>query len=225
MLFTALQSTFLKKSLDQASSLPDNQKVAVLPGVSYDVESYEEVAHDDHFHVSLKWGQGDWVIWTPHWDLGRTATDIVVPSVIDWNDMNCKISKYFTVGEVTNHNPHRIPQGKHRDNVISIAKELDKIREEVGALRTTSWMRPSRADGYPVEINRAVGGATRSQHRWGLGVDVYPMQGNLAGLQSTALSHWRGGVGRGLRRGFLHLDGRNGFPCWREGKPTVAWDY
>lgn len=54
---------------------------------------------------------------------------------IDWNDPNCYVSNYFTVGEVSRNDPRRIP-GPGSEEEIQIrmlAIELDRVREAWGS--------------------------------------------------------------------------------------------
>ncbi|NBD18461.1 MAG: DUF882 domain-containing protein [Cyanobacteria bacterium] len=130
---------------------------------------------------------------------------------VNWQDLSAKVSKYFTVQEVTNGDTRRIPQRDDiKQNIFTLAQKLDQIREAWGSpILVTSWYRPPA-------INRAVGGATNSQHLYGKAVDIKPSQGNLYDFQ-----HWLDTVawanhalGYGAPRGFVHLDLRPGRIRW-----------
>ncbi|MDS3861036.1 D-Ala-D-Ala carboxypeptidase family metallohydrolase [Thermosynechococcaceae cyanobacterium BACA0444] len=133
-------------------------------------------------------------------------------SVIDWNNPNSRVSKYFTVGEVTNNQPARIPPvGPHRDNVIRLARELDLVREAWGGpIGVTSWYRPPA-------INRAVGGVSNSQHLTGLAADIYPIGRNGREFEAWLDRIWvyALGYGQSSGRGFTHVDLRPGRARWR----------
>jgi len=130
-------------------------------------------------------------------------------TAIDWQDFNCKISKHFSVREVTNADRRRIPQRDDiRSNVLLLAKELDKIRDDWGsAIGVTSWYRPE-------PINRAVGGARNSQHITGRAADIYPVQGNIFEFQKWLDGYWGKALGYGAKKGFVHLDLRPGKIRW-----------
>jgi putative chitinase len=141
---------------------------------------------------------------------------------IDWNDFDCKISKYFTVREVTNGDIRRIPAAGSEvaKNILSMAIELDKVRESWGKpIRVTSWHRP-------VAINRAVGGASRSQHIYGRGVDICPVDGDIYAFQDWLDERWYGALGWGAKRGFVHLDNRPPFGGFDTGGDKgPRWNY
>jgi len=134
--------------------------------------------------------------------------------VVDWNDMNCPISKYFTVGEATNYQVARIPkEASIKNNILRLAKELDKVREAWGGpIIVTSWYRPPA-------INRAIGGARYSQHLKGSAVDIHPVNGQGRmfenWLDNTAWTDKALGYGQKAGRGFTHLDLRAGKIRWR----------
>lgn len=136
----------------------------------------------------------------------KLTEELKVPRVINWMDFNCPVSKYFTIGEVSKFSSERIVLNKeHQNNVILIAKELDKIREEWGKpIGVTSWYRPTA-------INRRVGGVSNSQHINGSGVDIYPIGSNGLEFEQWLDKRWERALGWGQRkqRGFTHIDLRN----------------
>ncbi|HEY9706072.1 MAG TPA: D-Ala-D-Ala carboxypeptidase family metallohydrolase [Allocoleopsis sp.] len=157
-----------------------------------------------------------------------TKNIITTPGQINWADASIYISEYFTTTEVTKNNPKRFPKPNSNEerNILALAKELDKLREDWGSgLVVTSWFRPGKKLGYEYDVNKEIGGASNSQHIYGRGVDIYPSNGELQKLQDLCLQNWRGGVGKGVPKGFVHLDTRSGTPAWKNGEPTAVWIY
>ena len=149
-------------------------------------------------------------------------TETMTQTPINWKNPAQKISKYFSVGEATKGDKRRIPQsgGEVERNILQIAIELDKIREEWGsAIVVTSWYRPP-------EVNRPVGGSSNSEHLWGRAVDIRPTSlASLPKFQSWLDQHWHGALGYGAPRGFVHLDMRNA-KGWRSGgQKGPRWNY
>lgn len=131
--------------------------------------------------------------------------------VPDWGNFSSKVSKYFTVGEVSQNSRERIVYNPvHRANVLRLAAELDKVREAWGKpLGVTSWYRP-----MPVEIR--IGGS-RANHPFGYAADIYPIGGDIYKFQAWLDKFWgkRGGLGYGAKKGFVHVDLR----------PYRRWNY
>jgi hypothetical protein len=141
--------------------------------------------------------------------------------VVDWNNPECQISKYFTVREVTNGDRRRIPVvgSDVAKNVLALAIELDKIREAWGKpIRVTSWYRP-------VAVNREIGGASRSKHIGGGAADICPVGGDINDFQDWLDNRWYGRLGYGARRGFVHCDMDNGKGFDDSGEKGVRWNY
>jgi Peptidase M15 len=141
-------------------------------------------------------------------------------TAIDWTNPHQKISVYFTVGEVTKGDRRRIPTSpEHIANILALAAELDKVRIAWGKpIGVTSWYRPTA-------VNRAVGGASHSQHITGRAADVYPIGGDINSFQKWADNHWFGALGYGASRGFVHVDIRNGKGFGSGGAKGVRWVY
>jgi putative chitinase len=142
---------------------------------------------------------------------------------IDWNNPRGKVSRYFSVIEVTKNDPRRLPRSEQVMNAIfQLGKELDKVREEWGSpILVTSWYRPA-------EVNTAVGGSTHSQHLTGGAADIYPANGAGQKFEDFLDDHWFGGLGYGQRsgKGFTHVDMRNGYGWKATGVAKAArWDY
>lgn len=123
---------------------------------------------------------------------------------IDWFNYNSKVSKYFTVGEVTQRDSRRIPRDLvTKRRIKKFAQELDKLREKYGCpIRVNSWYRPK-------DINKAVGGVSNSQHIHGWAADI-EFVANIhkkISIEQDLNKTWKGGVGLGAaRKGFTHID-------------------
>lgn len=133
--------------------------------------------------------------------------------MIKWNDPSSKVSKYFTVKDVTKGDPRRIPATLiHKRNAKKLAKRLDAIVDQYGKLIINSWYRDP-------DTNARAGGASNSQHLYGNAVDVRLSRANAAqqkAFEKAMDSSWHGGVGRGMSKlGFTHLDLG----------PNRRWDY
>jgi putative chitinase len=148
-------------------------------------------------------------------------TELIKPSVINWNDFSCPVSKYFTVGEVTKYSKNRIPTDNTiKNNIIKLAQELDKAREFIKLpLIVTSWYRPPA-------VNASVRGATNSQHLYGKAVDLQCKGMSTIELEKILLKYWYGALGKGAARlNFVHLDTRNGKGWKTGGEKGVRFNY
>lgn len=141
-------------------------------------------------------------------------------SAIDWKNPSVKISDFFSVGEVTKGDLRRIPvSAEIEQNILELAIELDKVREEWGSgIVVTSWYRP-------IAVNRAVGGASNSQHIFGRAADIKPVNGDLLRFQGWLDQGWFGGLGYGAKKGFVHLDMRNEKGWRSKGQKGPRWNY
>lgn len=144
----------------------------------------------------------------------------VVNAGINWKDDNAKVSKFFTVGEVTQRDVRRIPSDREIiTHILTLSKELDMIRDEWGApLLVTSWYRPPR-------VNREVGGAKNSQHLYGSAADLKPIGRDVYQFQNWLDKNWYGALGYGAKKGFVHLDIRNGKGWKSGGEKGRRWNY
>ncbi len=197
----ANQDTWIKKSTRHSSELPPNKKVFIPKGKEVHIESYKTIENSDNIIAKLAYGQGTWIVYTLHYT--GFNDPVSAPKGLDWSDMNCKVSKYFTIGEVTQWDRRRIPQSNAvKSNILKLAKELDKVREAWGKpLNVTSWYRPPA-------INRAIGGATESQHLNGGAADIKPVDSReIYKFQSWLDDVWGSrGLGYGAKKGFVHVD-------------------
>lgn len=230
-----LRSTILKQSTEQSSRLVAKFKAQINPG-RYAVTRIEAV---DRSHIRVSFdkeivaedGVTDYKTWIAWGDdvqpEGALAVSLEAsripeePDEVDWNKPNSKVSKFFTVKEVTQNDRHRIPQmnSTEAENILRIARELDRIREDWGcSIGVTSWYRP-------YDINIAVGGVPNSQHIFGSAADIYTMDGRDREFERFLSDGWGGGLGFGIasNRGFTHLDLRDG--AWKRGTGRIRWNY
>jgi hypothetical protein len=140
-------------------------------------------------------------------------------ATVDWQDMNARVSRFFTVAEVTQKDRRRIPSlgSEEERNILLLAGELDRVRDQWGgAIGVTSWYRPPA-------INAAVGGVRDSQHILGLAADIYTMGSDGSSDRDREFEDWLDKVawrdralGFGVRsgRGFTHVDLRPGAIRW-----------
>jgi putative chitinase len=139
---------------------------------------------------------------------------------INWLEWNQKISRFFTVGEVLQYDPQRVPTGAQTiGNILMLCDELDRMREAWGSpVGVTSWYRPPA-------VNRAVKGAQFSQHLSGSAVDLYTMDGRDREFEAWLDASWGGALGYGAAKGlgFTHLDLRGG--GWKRGAGEIRWHY
>lgn len=142
-------------------------------------------------------------------------------SAIDWKNPSVKISDFFSVGEVTKGDLRRIPvSAEIEQNILKLAIELDKVREEWGSpIRVISWYRPPA-------VNRTVSKFSNSQHIYGRAADIYPINpASLLNFQAWLDQHWHGALGYGAKKGFVHLDMRNGKGWRSKGQKGPRWNY
>ncbi|MGF1499910.1 MAG: D-Ala-D-Ala carboxypeptidase family metallohydrolase [Elainellaceae cyanobacterium] len=95
----------------------------------------------------------------------------------------------FTWGEATK-NASRIPDTVAIvDNIIGLARELQRVRDQIGRpFQVNSWYRPPA-------INAAVGGAPRSYHLTGRAADLEVAGYSGRQVANEVFSWWRGGIG------------------------------
>ena len=219
----ARQDTVLKKSTKQAAELGEKEVLQVPAGKEYGVAVYTEVAADAHAQVELAHGAGTWYIWEPHWQRGEQEGSPEPAAEIDWNNFNALVTPNLTVGEIVQWDKRRIPPAgaSVRGRLVRTAQEFQRIRDVWGRpLGITSWYRPE-------PINQQVGGVPGSRHVGGEAFDVYPADRPLEAFYQWIRPRWTGGLGDGRRRGFIHLDTRNGGGFVPGGgvRPYTEWTY
>lgn len=219
-------NTILKTRPIQASELPDSEKLAILEGV-YQIKNYDD--QENHLLIDLVNNLGEkteWYIFKGHVELLTLSSydenndepepkkegPIVFPGYNQTFYLSQPIIEKgnFTWAEATK-NGSRIPQSKEIvDSIMTLAHKMEEVRDLFGgqAITVTSWYRDPLT-------NKRVGGASKSTHILGHGIDF-----NVAGftpkqVQQKLENVWTGGLGYG--RGFTHLDMRNYKARWSYG--------
>lgn len=215
-LIKATTDTFLKKLPAQSSELTDDKRIAVTKGKEYPVLRYSDDSQG-HILVELDYNAGVWYIYADHWDIPWITPDKIMT---DWKDMSSLLTQHFTVGENLQNDRRRIPTDNvTKANILKVMNELEKIRNDYGhPIKITSGYRPPA-------INQAVGGASQSRHVQGDAVDIAPVSGDLFHFQKYIDENWYGALGYGARKGFVHIDCRNGKGWKTGGSKGTRWDY
>lgn len=231
----ALNRTVLKKFPKQSSELESNELVEVEPGRRYGVISVTELARDSHVFLELASDAGGWFGWSPHWKrnivgVGKPAvakpTDRgiikIIPENVDWTNFDARVSPHLTVGEVLQWDKRRMPRkGSIQErNIFQTAGQFEYVRSFIKfSLGVTSFYRPE-------PINQQVGGVPGSEHTKGTAMDVYPVGKPISYLYTKIRPHWKGGLGDGRDKGFVHLDTNGGgFVPGGGVLPSYEWDY
>lgn len=220
----ATQDTFLKKAPIPSSYLSASGRIKVAPNQLIRFTSIEEIAGDAHDLVTVEGQPGQWYVFGPHFApevapvpaIGRITT-------VDWTDLNAPVGRYFTVREVLRGDLRRRPAAgsPEEKNILAVICDADAIRGHWnGAVLLTSGYRPE-------PYNRAAGGVANSRHVVGDALDICPADGDLDGMFRWLKPRWSGALGDGRRKGFLHIDKRNGggFHPKAGVSPCVTWDY
>lgn len=129
-----------------------------------------------------------------------------------------ELTPNITLGEFAlNEEARRFDQQHQIQTAIELAQFLEKVRAAFGgrAIIITSGYRPPA-------INRAVGGASSSEHLYDApsvgAVDFYVAGTDIYAVQDWCDDRWPFSLGYGAPKGFVHLG-------IRKGRPRVRWDY
>lgn len=129
-----------------------------------------------------------------------------------------RLTPHVTLGEFALGQEARRFQQQHQvDTAAELALFLERVRRNFGGKPVVI------TSGYrPAAINRAVGGASSSEHLYdspGVGaVDFYVEGADINAVQDFCDRFWPCSVGYGAPKGFVHLG-------MRQGRPRVRWDY
>lgn len=220
-LFQCVQNTFLKKAPIDAKFLSELGKESKAVGAVVSVARVEEIPADGHAWWTFSDGTR-WAVFAPHWKTYIPEPKPPAASV-DWGNFAARVGKYITVGEVLQYDARRRPRpgSPEEKAILEVCRQFDAIREAWnGAIGVTSGYRPE-------PINSQVGGVRDSYHVRGMALDIYPVDASLESFHQWLIKRWSGGYGDGRRRGFIHIDTRNGGTFSRQpgAKPAAIWDY
>ncbi len=134
------------------------------------------------------------------------------------SSFSSRITPHIRLGEFAlDQQARRFEHQYQVDTAAELAAFLERARTHFGGRPVII------TSGYrPLAINRAVGGASRSEHLYnapGVGaVDWYIDGVDIYTLQDWCIANWAYSTGKGAPRGFLHTG-------IRQGRPKVVWDY
>ena len=232
LILRVTQDTVFKRRPVVTSSLPTDEKYSVSKGTLLKLQSYAyrdaRGDFDNHLKIALKYEKdfieqlSTWYVYEGHVRVeqnGKVVYPLPKPAPTPTPTVRGRAFKLpgnkstfytdqpiipggsFTWGEATK-NATRIPPDEAIvDNIIALARELQKARNQVGRpFRVNSWYRPPA-------VNRAVGGASRSQHLSGRAVDLVITGYSGRRAANVVMPWWRGGVGiYSNLPNVLHLD-------------------
>jgi putative chitinase len=207
----AVGDTFLKLEPVQAKLLSDKTRIRVPKGgkIRGKLVGKTSAGHRLIELDAARLGYFNWWIFPEHWQ--GLDKDFSADGV-NWNDFSSRVSRYFTVLDVTQGDDRRIPRERNiQQNILALANELDKVRDAWGApIGVTSWFRPE-------PINAQVGGVPGSSHVIGIAADIFPYTGDEWAFEEWLDGFWGDkalGYGQYAGRGFTHVDLRTGGIRW-----------
>jgi GH24 family phage-related lysozyme (muramidase) len=152
------------------------------------------------------------------WGRDKQTTGPVSAMFTPESPFSFKITPHITYGEFALGQEARRFDHQHQcDTATKLAQFLEKVRAQFGGrpIVITSGYRPTA-------INRAVGGASQSEHLYnaiGVGAVDFAVTGaDIYAVQDWCDQHWPHSLGYGAPKGFLHLG-------IRQGGPRLRWVY
>ena len=240
-LITAQRSTVLKRRNAPSDTLPDEQKRSVVIGETFQVDDYEQ-ASGLHWRVLLEDGwwyafdngsDGKFDHWRCSWEDDQTEAEVaqalnIVSQVPTDNALgnqlkvgspfSARITPHITYGEFALYQEERRFDYQHQiETAVLLAQFLEQCRAHFDGnpLRISSGYRPPK-------VNSRVGGARFSEHLYRApmtgAVDFFVVGVPLGRVLQYSLENWPYSVGKGERRGFVHL-GIRGV------QKNIVWDY
>ncbi|MBG79077.1 MAG: hypothetical protein CMJ39_00020 [Phycisphaerae bacterium] len=225
MIFSCSIATFLQKAPISSRYLSSEGRQGIEPGETIEVVAADSLPASPYQWITIKGSGERWTVYQPHWLVKAEGEEVepVEGGPIDWSNFNQRITKYLTVGEVLQWDSRRRPSNgsKEEEEIISLAKQFDLIRE--------AWGGPiGVVSGYrPDAVNREVGGVAASYHIRGMALDVYPVGESCKAFHKWLSRRWTGGLGDGCSRGFVHIDTRDEgrFAPRADARPCCVWSY
>lgn len=244
----ATQKTLLKKQPIDSTKLDASLVMPVEKDRRFPVNKWEQ-SDSGHYKVILGEKAGTWYIfdaadndgdpghWLCSWEdesteqrehspFITTAQKNKPTRISPQSSFTDRFTANFTFGELCRYQKQRRPQYQHQcDTALFLCEFLEKVRAEVQSpIQITSGFRPRK-------VNRAVGGAIRSEHLYDA-----PMRGaidfnvprwskrQLIELEKWCDRQWPYSLGYGASyRGFIHIGVRSA----NGGKttPRFRWHY
>lgn len=130
---------------------------------------------------------------------------------------SARLTPHIRLGEFAlDQEARRFDRQDQLDIAAELAAFLERVRVQFGGKPVVI------VSGYrPEAVNRAVGGATNSEHLFNFGcgaVDFYIADADLHLVQAWCDKHWPYSIGYGAKKGFVHLGIRNT-------RAKIRWDY
>lgn len=157
--------------------------------------------------------------WLDGWNSpGPAEKDRQPAKLAPSSPFSAQLTPHIQLGEFAKWQENRRFDHQHQvDTAAVLGAFLERCRAQFGGkpVIITSGYRPPA-------INRAVGGASNSEHLYGTpgvgAVDFFIDGVSVKAVQDWCDANWPCSLGYGAQRGFVHLG-------IRKGRPRVRWDY